>query len=413
MKFVLLYLVLLSSRAFGFGDNGQVFIPLDDFPFTFAIEVFEEGDAYRSFWFPAHRAEGLMQARILEDGSPDTTFADQGVLRYKDRKGFEPFIVFKEADGEYLTVTNSKSASYLSKIKADGKIDTSFGNNGFKLFSNVSRIHCATRDSSGRMVTVSSKGPSDRRSLAFERYLADGNLDTTFGRQGVLPVVAIAKISSPGCAGIVIKSDQTLVASLQTGSRDGRTLLVSALPDGKGLDSRFARNGILDSDTVVPQGNPGDLKLGANDAILSFVHRSNPQSAGGHFDAYLFAVDANGRLISSFGDQGRIRFPQSFTSKLAVDGEKKIYLARTELRARAMKVYKFLPDGKPDLSFGDQGVGSIKPDAQGVPVSPDGVILDSLNRIVIYGTSVIRGLVFERLLPNGTADLGDDQSASL
>lgn len=403
MKFLQLVLLSLAARAFGFGDQGQVFIPVDQQPFTFAQEFFEEAGGYRGFW--SSTAEGLVQSRVTDVGVPDRSFASNGILGSRNST---PWAIFPVGNGVYRTLHNINGRTYLSRIKANGMVDTRFGHRGYQLISSTSSVRCAMIDPAGKILMVAERMIGSRRSFVMERYLNDGRMDRTFGqRLGYLFISNIPQDSPSRCEGIVMKKDQSIVASLHVFGPTKQTLIVNALPNGRGLNRNFARNGILDSYTIVPTGSPSDLKLGANDTILSYVASRLPVNGGLGYDSYLIAIDARGQLDRRFANEGLIRIEDVFTSKFAVDENHAIVITHEDKATGTMKVRKFLSNGQPDMNFGTDGVSSTGIKPGGFIASPEGVILDREGRIVVYGKSVMRGLVFDRLLPDGTPDRGD------
>ncbi len=108
-----------------------------------------------------------------------------------------------------------------------------------------------------------------------------------------------------------------------------------------------------------------------------------------------------GSLDRRFGEDGIIQKPFSFATgkpKLAIQKDGKIVSSIFVLQD-TLHLYRFNPDGSPDLDFGDNGISStIVYNATGMALQQDGKII-----VVGKGVSGI-GYQFRRFLPNGQLD---------
>lgn len=123
----------------------------------------------------------LIVARILADGSPDPTFAGDGLETYELTSPPEPVSMAAGiADGENLIVIARVSSGTLAlRIRADGTFDPSFGSDGI--------VH-VDRQVPGYTVDAAGLG-GGRIALVRERGLSimdtDGTVDQSFGGDGV------------------------------------------------------------------------------------------------------------------------------------------------------------------------------------------------------------------------------------
>lgn len=116
------------------------------------------------------------------------------------------------------------------------------------------------------------------------------------------------------------------------------------------------------------------------------------------YDRHVLRYRADGRPKKRFGGDGRVAVPtlagMSFRlAGVAVDSRGRVLVAGTtkpagatggSLHARA-SVYRFMPDGKLDRSFGEGGVAG----ASLGPMDATGLTLDSLDRPVLSGVSAL------------------------
>ena len=122
--------------------------------------------------------------RYTEDGKLDTSFGNGGVVKYDNGSNCHGNFITTDSQGRILVAgrcsSNSEgSTMYIWRYNSDGKLDTSFGNNGIITNSNGNSI---TLDSHGRILVAGKIG----NDMAIWRYTEDGKLDTSFGNGGVV-----------------------------------------------------------------------------------------------------------------------------------------------------------------------------------------------------------------------------------
>lgn len=137
--------------------------------------------------------------KLLPDGKNDTSFGSEGLLRF-DFNGFDFSTaneILKMPLGEvyllgsgYSTANNTYVPFCIAKIKADGRIDSSYGING-TLNIDFAGLHETAKsieaDSNGMiLISGSTVDTTDLHSEVpvIARLLADGTPDNTFGEGG-------------------------------------------------------------------------------------------------------------------------------------------------------------------------------------------------------------------------------------
>ena len=128
--------------------------------------------------------------RFKADGSVDTRFGDNGVLHF-DKALVQPYsaAVTVQADGKFLVVGDSADfrVSNIIRLNADGSFDDSFGSHGIAGFSVLpngsNRASAVTVQADGKILVAGQSSDKDISGTSLTRLNADGSVDTTFGSQ--------------------------------------------------------------------------------------------------------------------------------------------------------------------------------------------------------------------------------------
>ncbi|HLM45726.1 MAG TPA: hypothetical protein VK458_17760 [Myxococcaceae bacterium] len=287
-------------------------------------------------------APGCFQPELLRfnpEGTPDTTFGTGGrtpisLFRMPDALAVEP-------EGKSLLA----SAWYLQRRLANGQLDSSFGRSGEVDFSKVrlatSFIHAlhALGDGSALVAGTTSSCDSlgnncltsctDCDVPLLSRLLADGSLDTSFGRSGFVSVTL------PGDSvirALHVQSDgKILAAGFTTRPMETDVFVARFLAQG-GLDTSFNGSGVrsvrwsavspLEGLELVRQPDGKVVVLATRDADFGLLRLDGAcnldaalgtngfvtTSVGGTDGAYALARQAEGRLVAagySYTPEGR------------------------------------------------------------------------------------------------------------
>lgn len=178
--------------------------------------------------------------RFNPDGTLDTTF-DGDVLRpLPDPERFADFNV--GPGGTLYVATEDHGIGYVYRFLPDGTPDTTFGNRGAATFTGGVRVMNVAPD--GKVLVGGSAALLDDRSVAaVSRLNADGSLDTGFGDGGtvVLPALGLPSNTVFGLA--VLPDGQTLVLTRMAAQRPGGEvtgLAVLRLGDDGATDESFS-----------------------------------------------------------------------------------------------------------------------------------------------------------------------------
>lgn len=241
-------------------------------------------------------------------------------------------------------------------LHAESFLDSSFGKDGISTFSlsaGVDRGEIVATLPDGKILVTAVTNLQSNSNIALLRINANGLLDETFGKKGKTVFDSGGK---DGVFGLVVQSDSKIVLggfSEKNGNRN--FLLIRFLPDGN-LDKSFGTEGI----TVLDFGGSDEihyLALGKNDAIIGVGFSEQKEKS----DLIIARFLSDGKVDPSFGDNGVIQENFSDHTKgfgLALDSNNKIVATGSTRKNGAEKdcfVARFLESGKKDEAFGKNG----------------------------------------------------------
>ncbi len=365
-----------------------------------------------------------LAASISADASLDTTFGTNGIVITPSTTTAAAMAIQK--DGKIVLIGSLGTDFLIARYNVDGSLDSSFGVGGL-VVSNVGS------GGSARDVTIQEDGKIIASGLAdglaaVVRYTVDGNLDLTFGNNGI----SLFDLGTGTFAQTVaLQKDGKLVVAGTMFSGGGSNFIVARLTNDGTLDSTFGIGGqtIIDfsgndssSDTVFDLTLQKDGKIvvagQSNAGGMSFdfaVARLNPDgSLDGDFNPTSFLP---GRVLTNFAgvtvtdDRGRAVAIQK-DGKIVVAGEKIVG------GSSDFAVARYNSDGSLDPTFNPAGSlpGTVTTDFSGVGSLDSGfsVAIQKDGKIVVAGESFVFGFpqfAVARYKVNGTLDTSFNPSS--
>lgn len=305
-------------------------------------------------------------ARYTASGAADSTFGVGGVIITDLGGSDSAYAVGIQADGK-IVVAGSTSGDYgLVRYQSNGVVDSSFGTDGVvytDIGANDSVAGLAVL-ANGKIVVGGGNNTGDDWNPQIVRYTTTGSLDGAFGQNGIV---------ASQLEGVQYVHDMAL-------QPDGRILLVGRQGNQETADLlaiRYNANGTLDSTF----GGAGDAPAGV---LVRDLH-------GGEDSARSVALLNNGRIVMAGG---------------TYDGSYQIAVSR------------YLEDGSPDTSFGNDLVPGVATTEVGTVDEVAGMVRFADGGVLLAGTSPtldpivgtrVHG-VLARYKPDGTLDpaFGDD-----
>ncbi len=272
---------------------------------------------------------------------------------------------------------------------APGSLDPTFGDAGRVLTSFESRgvARAIAIQDDGKIVIVGRigtyrTGPAGgTRDIAVTRYLPDGSLDLTFGTGGVARTDVTGGIDA--ASQVVVQPDGMIVA----GGVGGRTVasepvsdfaLVRYQSDGS-PDGGFGSAGRVTTDFGFRDGVQA-LTLQPDGKIIAAGY-SFDDVGDGPIHIAIARYEPDGALDGTFGTGGMVATIDGQAMAVSVQSDGAILVAGasccdTQTGEWVFKLLRYLPDGSPDPSFGDDGVVATpaRLDPSGMTFAPDGSV---------------------------------------
>ena len=270
------------------------------------------------------------------------------------------------------------SSIALTRIDADGVFDESFGNRGVvvtKLGVN-SRTEAVGLMPDGRIVLAGwAYVEKKKNGIVLAMYQADGRLDSSFGDQGIV-VFPVEYSDAYAYALAVQKNGQILVggrAITHKVNKDGFSVLtvptehflLARLNSDGSFDSAFGNNGVVVTEVGDGASSIRSLTLQADGKIIASGKRNKGASDRGAIPAesehILVRYNKDGTLDSRFGVSGLVRRLEgvgAYTdSKISLSYDDRIYLigGYSQLDEHWLVLSRLAEDGSPDLSYGEKG----------------------------------------------------------
>ncbi len=318
-------------------------------------------------------------SRYLPAGEIDMSFGVNGVFTYDDSSNGDGFSrahsIVQQLDGKLLILGEQA----LLGLTVDGNLDIEFGIDGKVSLADeniVGEYHALTRQADGKiLITGHQSGPGDLRvptnDLAIVRLLSNGNLDETFGEQGIVKSDIYGNEDSANA--IILQTDDKIIVAGKSYSGycygphnvnlcDFDSLIVRYDSSGV-LDDSFGQQGVVTDDKIVDSRDfVTDVIKQTNGKLIatgSSVYRKSLHNQGIAV-GIMTRFEPDGSLDTSFNDNvsdnaltGRCDTPLSVIEQ--TDG--KIVIAGTDEEGLVnIAVCRFNSDGTADITFGSNGV---------------------------------------------------------
>jgi uncharacterized delta-60 repeat protein len=339
---------------------------------------------------------GFYIARYNPDGNIDASFGEDGKYIVRKIPGATPattvaIVVLPDtkilACGYFITNQPYNDIG-LVRLYSDGKIDSSFGTNGFvitKLGKWNEPIGGMAVQPDGKIV-VSGNREDDESQPGPEfvlRYLPDGTPDASFGNNGQV-FTYLNSLVRPGA--VLLQPDGKIVTGSVYGVSTSQFQLVRYNPNGT-IDESFGTNGIARLKPVSGFFSQlSSLALQADGKIIA---------AGGYGSMALARFNAIGIVDSSFGNLGgytNFYTPDvtAISKSVFITKDNKIVITGNYYKSAAEQVaaVQFNNNGAIDSSFGENGVatGGFAENTYGSDIVSGFGLLQPDGKIIVSGS---------------------------
>ncbi len=278
-----------------FGNMGVTQLNYDDNFSTedeaYGITALRNGQFLMLGYSVINTNDHLTIARINQNGTLDTTFAEQGYFTSQDLD-YE-VTVTELLDGSLIVTDNSSAFMKLSK---DGNQDVSFANNGILDF--------LAGDDAGVSVNYSATtllfAYQESNNVKLAKTDLQGNLLNGFGNNGIAEV-NVGGSGKELAKTIMVQDDGTIVVSVATSKKS----YLFKLDSTGNLDTNFATNGVFE------YSSSSYSYLHMNSGLITAKQRTDgnfillvENSINDLARQELVQVTANGQLDTSWAEQG-------------------------------------------------------------------------------------------------------------
>jgi|GEM_PF-2562814 len=320
----------IPDPSFGMSGDGMVITSLDSADaFANAVALQEDGKIVVAGGYQKDAIADFILARYNPDGSPDSSFGINGIVRTDIGFGTydEATTLAIQPDGKIVAAGRLNSTLALCRYKTDGSLDSSFATNG-KFTGTAPGATCMKLQANGKIVAGCDS--------VVMRLLPDGNPDLSFGTDGITNLVS-------RCADVAIQNDGKIIFAGKAG------------PPGELYQFALERLDTLG----VPDPGFGVAGLVKTAGFIEPYYVSNP----GQF-ATAVCIQSDGRMLAS-----------GYTQHGLLASHHEIGLAR------------YLANGLLDSSFGTYGKVILNPLGGGIAVSSYAAVINHNNQLVVAGAN--------------------------
>ena len=298
--------------------------------------------------------------------------------------------------GQTCTVTNGSgtlSGADVSDVEVacadSGSLDASFGTDGVVTYvgGDYSSARAVTFDSSGRLLVAGNSMPNADSDMTLWRYDSSGNLDGTFGTNGVVTYDS-GSGADYGYAIALDSSGNILIAGRINGSNGDMALWrydASGAPDNT-FGSDPGTNLVAYTDGQSSSASAIAVDASGKVLVAGYIY------SGSHYRMALWRYDADGGPDNTLGGNSLTNFVTygggtSFGKGMVLAGGGKILVAGYVNNGSNddMALWRYNPDGSSDNTFGNDPNSNLVVYDGGSTDSAQAIALDSNGKILIAG----------------------------
>ncbi len=360
------------------------------------IEVLPDGNMVLCGTTNTSMQKDILLLRYLPDGRRDPSFGKNGMVTWAGSAGKDDYAfgVVHDNEGRILVAGREHNGHdpdiLVLRYTHDGELDMTFGEDGVFWYAGPGDGTDSARgivvQNDGKILFTGEMNSSIHKEMIAIRLTPDGVPDLKFANNGLF----ILNISGEGDRfgfGIALDAEEHMVmtcGAVREGDTNSSIITVRLLADGT-VDESFGMNG-----TVFYQGDAGGPDYGNWVSITpdgEILVTGAEADLDGSYDIVLLKYTNQGGSDPAFGDNGIVHYhgpgyDYAWGQEIQDDG-KIIIAGTTEVHGvRYPVLLRYTPDGRPDLSFGEHGVMTFEAFGSGLLY---GVHLDNEENIYANG----------------------------
>ncbi len=350
-----------------------------------------------------------------QDGSLDTSFGDDGTVQTDIDGDTDLAISITQQTDENLLVAGqfkiqNQAFPSIARYNLNGTLDHSFGNSGVAVFSSSGYedeyYRKVLSQNDGKIIASGFFSLTANSQFVINRFLANGSVDTGFGNNG--EIIVFPEDNYNGDMALLNDESFLVVGSIfENGiSNVG---LKKYLPNGN-LDTSFGNNGVVITQVGNESSTAVQVEISPDNKIVVFASSQD----NGLTSQVLLRYLPSGVLDTSYGSNGIVSIVNDpdFSSKniaLYDDGKIAVHSSFFDWQSDVITnlIFRFLSDGSFDTSFGSNGY--LNPNRNNLAIRK--IEIQQNQRLLIFGelTDFFEGggpFFIKRYYVDGNVDTG-------
>jgi uncharacterized delta-60 repeat protein len=349
-------------------------------------------------FFESRSQNGELDKSFGHDGLVETVLKGDGNIMAADARK-----CFLGPDGKILVVLELAPAVIVNRRFSDGRIDSSYGKNGFSAFVNMNQPTAAIQQDGKIILAGSTSGVNSDFMIA--RINSNGKLDETFGNAGVS--ITDGGSDNDALNSVVVANDGKIIAGGQS-YRNGISQFALIRYNSNGTpDPTFGTNAIV----ITNFGNSANINALTLDSNNNIIAAGNFfDGTKGNFALAMYKGDGtldsgfnvDGQLVSNFGNSDNaIALTVQNNGRIVVGG----YYTDASSNSH-FEIVRYTSAGLLDPSFNGTGLATVNfGNAQDFLSA---IEIQNNGKIIAGGYTYVNGstnLALARLTSEGTLDL--------
>jgi uncharacterized delta-60 repeat protein len=294
----------------------------------------------------------------------DTAWGNSGMVTYNSggtQQDSTRAITIDSSNNIYVAgfqQTNGRDWA-VRKYDASGNLDTTWGSSGMVTYNSggtqFDYARAITIDST-KAIYVAGDQATNGRDWAVRKYDESGNLDTSWGTNGMVTYNSGGTQNDYAYAITIDASDNIYVAGSQ--QTNGNDLAVRKYDANGNLDTTWGNSGMV---TYNSGGTQNDYAYAITIDASDNIYVAGSQQTNGN-DLAVRKYDANGNLDTTWGNSGMVTYNSGGTQNdyayaITIDASDNIYVAgRQQTNGNDWAVRKYDANGNLDTSWGTSGM---------------------------------------------------------